>query len=223
MFLVLLGAPGAGKGTQAELLAKELDLPHISSGDLFREAIKAKTSLGIEAQTYIDRGELVPDAVTSAMVAERLAKSDCAAGAILDGFPRTIEQAKALDDILAQRDASVTLALYIQASTETLLQRLGGRWTCRNCQAVYHVRYNPPRQPGKCDVCGEELYQRPDDMPETHRRRIEVYVEQTAPLIEHYRRQGVLVEVDGNLDIQGVQAELLAVVQRVRDIEQRPG
>jgi len=217
MFLVLLGPPGVGKGTQAERLAEESGLPHVSSGELFREAIKAQTPLGREAQTYIDRGELVPDKVTIAMVAERLNKPDCAEGAILDGFPRTIEQAKALDDVLAQRSASVTLVPYISSATETLLQRLGGRWTCRDCQAVYHVLWNPPSEPGKCDVCGGELYQRPDDTPETHRKRIEVYLEQTAPLIEYYRQRGLLVEINGEADIEGVYAELLAAVRHIGD------
>ena len=220
MFLVLLGAPGAGKGTQARLLAETLGLPHIASGDLFREAFAAKTPLGLKAQEYIGRGELVPDEVTIAMVAERLAQPDCADGAILDGFPRTIEQAEALDDILQQEGASVTLVPYIKVSTETLLLRLGGRWICRNCQAVYHVLYNPPKEPGKCDICGGELYQRSDDNTETHRRRIEVYLEQTAPLIEYYRDRGLLVEIDGELDIQGVQAQLLEAIQRVQAKEQ---
>ncbi len=221
MFLLLLGPPGVGKGTQAELLANELGLPHIASGDLFREAIKASTPLGLEAQAYLLRGELVPDAVTIGMVAERLAKPDCVKGAILDGFPRTIEQAKALEDILAQRHASVALAAYIQVPTETLLRRLGGRWTCTNCQAVYHILYNPPREPGKCDVCKGELYQRADDTPETHRRRIEVYLEETAPLVKYYQKKGLLVEIDGELDIGGVHAQLLEAVWPVRDVQRR--
>jgi len=217
IFLVLLGAPGAGKGTQAAELARRLGVPQVSSGNLFREALKAQTQLGIEAQKYLNRGELVPDAVTIGMIAERLAQPDCAQGAILDGFPRTIEQAKALDEILAKECATVDLVPYIKVSTETLLQRLGGRWTCKNCQAVYHVLYNPPKVPGECDVCGGELYQRADDMPETQRKRIEVYLEQTAPLIEYYRRRGLLVEINGELDIAGVQAQLLREVQRVRE------
>jgi adenylate kinase len=217
MFLVLLGPPGVGKGTQAERLGEELGLPHISSGELFRENIKAGTPLGNEAQSYIDRGELVPDEVTIAMVAERLDEPDSAEGAILDGFPRTIEQAHALDQVLAKRDASVTLVPYINASTETLMQRLGGRWTCRNCQVVYHILFSPPSEPGKCDACGGELYQRPDDTPETHRKRIEVYQDQTAPLIEYYRERGLLVEINGEAEIECVYADLLAAVQRISD------
>jgi adenylate kinase len=214
LFIVMLGAPGVGKGTQADLLSEELDLPHVSSGELFREAIDSKTALGVEAQAYLGRGELVPDKLTIAMVRERLMRPDCANGAILDGFPRTIEQAKALDAILAESGAAVSLVPYITAATPTLLKRLAGRWTCRNCQAVYHVLYNPPREPGKCDACGGELYQRADDTPETHRRRIEVYLEQTAPLIEFYRRRRLLVELDGEQDIEAVHAQLLAAVRR---------
>jgi adenylate kinase len=217
MFLVLLGPPGVGKGTQAERLAEEMGLPHISSGELFRENIRAGTPLGKKAQSYIDRGELVPDEVTIGMVADRLSKTDSAEGALLDGFPRTIEQAQALDQVLAKRNASVTLVPYINAATETLLQRLGGRWTCRNCQVVYHILFSPPSEPGKCDACGGELYQRPDDTPETHRKRIQVYQDQTAPLIEFYRERGLLVGIDGETDIDGVYAELLAAVQRVSD------
>ena len=222
LFIVLLGAPGVGKGTQADLLSKELQLPHVSSGELFREAIQSKTALGVEAQSYLGRGELVPDGLTIAMVRERLMRPDCAKGVILDGFPRTTEQAKSLDGILAEIGAAVNLVPYVKAATETLLKRLGGRWTCRKCQTVYHVLYNPPRQSGKCDACGGELYQRADDTPETHRRRIEVYLEQTAPLIEFYRKRRVLVEIDGEQDIQQVYAALLAAVQRVAR-EQRIG
>ena len=233
LFIVLLGAPGVGKGTQADLLAKELSLPHVSSGELFRAAMKAETPLGKEAQAYLGRGELVPDELTIAMVKERVMRPDCAKGVILDGFPRTIKQAKALDETLAELGAGASLVPYIKAATATLMARLGGRWTCRNCQAVYHVLHNPPRESGKCDVCGGELYQRADDTPETQRRRIEVYLEQTAPLIEFYHpvgssppgangKRGVLVEVDGEQDIKGVYAELLTAVQRVAR-EQRIG
>nr|MBC7245653.1 adenylate kinase [Chloroflexota bacterium] len=216
MFVVLLGPPGVGKGTQAELLEKELGLPHVSSGDLFREAIKNETALGKKAQKYIDQGKLVPDKITIAMVAERLSQPDCAKGAILDGFPRTIGQAKALDKALAQRNTALNLVVYMNGSVETLMKRLSGRRTCRNCQAAYHILYNPPREPGKCDICGGELYQREDDTEETHRKRIEVYLEQTAPLVEYYRKRGLLVEINGELDIQGVRAELLAALDHIR-------
>ncbi|MGQ9493904.1 MAG: adenylate kinase [Anaerolineae bacterium] len=216
MFVVLLGPPGVGKGTQAEMLEKELGLPHISSGDLFREAIKNKTALGKKAQRYIDQGKLVPDKITIAMVVERLNQPDCAKGAILDGFPRTIGQAKALDKALAQRNAALTLVFYINGSIDTLMQRVSGRRTCRNCQAVYHILFNPPKEPGKCDLCGGELYQREDDSDETQSKRIEVYLEQTAPLVEHYRKRGLLMEINGEQDIQGIQAELLAALNRIK-------
>lgn len=212
-FVVLLGAPGAGKGTQAELLQEEYGLAHISSGELFREHLKQGTPLGRLAQTYMDRGELVPDAVTIAMVRERLQEPDCQAGAILDGFPRTVAQAEALDALLAESGEAVCSVPYVKVSPEVLLERLSGRWTCRQCGAVYHVQYHPPKVPGVCDACGGELYQRPDDTPETQRRRIEVYLEQTAPLIAYYRQRGVLVEVNGERPIEEVHAALRKAIE----------
>lgn len=204
LYILLLGAPGAGKGTQAAFLTEKLGIPHVASGDLFRAAIANQTELGKLAKSYMDRGELVPDDVTIAMVMERLSQPDCAGGALLDGFPRTIEQAKALEKALAERGSRLALVLYIRASETTLLERLGGRWTCRQCGAVYHERFNPPKQPGICDVCGGELYQRPDDQPETQRRRIRVYLEQTTPLIEYFKERGLLVEIDGEQDVESV-------------------
>lgn len=204
LYILLLGAPGAGKGTQAAFLTEKLGIPHVASGDLFRAAIANQTELGKLAKSYMDRGELVPDDVTIAMVMERLSQPDCAGGALLDGFPRTIEQAKALEKALAERGSRLALVLYIRASEATLLERLGGRWTCRQCGAVYHERFNPPKQPGICDACGGELYQRPDDQPETQRRRIRVYLEQTAPLIEYFKERGLLVEIDGEQDVESV-------------------
>jgi adenylate kinase len=212
-YVILLGPPGVGKGTQADRLARELGLPHISSGELFREEITAQTPLGREAQRYIDRGQLVPDEVTIAMVAGRLQQPDCKRGAILDGFPRTLEQAEALDTIVTGLGADLTVVPFISAPKETLLQRLGGRWTCRNCQKVYHVLFSPPSQPGRCDACGGELYQREDDTPEIQAKRIDVYREQTTPLIDYYRRRGLLVEVDGEVDIDAVYAQLVAAVR----------
>ncbi|MBC7263605.1 MAG: adenylate kinase [Chloroflexi bacterium] len=216
MVIVLLGAPGAGKGTQAEILSQRLGLPHVASGDLFREALRDETPLGLRARSYMERGELVPDEVTIAMVAERLEKPDCANGVILDGFPRTIPQADALDAVLARHGQAVNLVPYIKVSVESLLKRLGGRWTCRTCGTVYHMLFDPPRVAGVCDVCGGELYQRADDTPETQRKRIDVYFEQTQPLIEYYRQRGLLVEIDGEKDIDGVQAELLAAIESRR-------
>ena len=215
-FIVLLGPPGVGKGTQAALLEKALGIPHVASGDLFRDAIKRKTELGRLAKGYIDRGELVPDEVTIAMVRQRLAEPDCQRGAILDGFPRTIEQAEALEAALAEEGKAINVVLYIKASEETLLARLAGRWTCRRCGAVYHSLFDPPKEAGKCDRCGGELYQRPDDTPETQRRRIQVYLAQTAPLIDYYRRKGLLVEIDGEGSIEEVQAELMRAIEASR-------
>ncbi len=217
MFIVLLGPPGVGKGTQAERLSVELGLPHVSSGELFREAMQNQTALGRQAKSYIDSGELVPDEVTIGMVAERLSRSDCSKGAVLDGFPRTIQQAEALDRVLSELGSRVALVLDIEASTDILLRRLGGRWTCKNCQIVYHEVFSPPREAGKCDACGGELYQRPDDTPETHRRRIEVYLAQTAPLREYYALRGLVVEIDGEQDIAAVFADSMRVIQQTRE------
>jgi adenylate kinase len=213
LYVVLLGAPGAGKGTQAGLLAGRLGVPHVSSGDLFRENLTGNTALGQSAKEYIDKGELVPDAITIAMVMERLAQPDCEKGALLDGFPRTLAQAQALETALAGERRRISAAPYIRVSEEILLARLAGRWTCQQCQAVYHQLFSPPRVPGVCDVCGGALYQRADDTPETHAKRIEVYMLQTRPLIDYYRAQGLLREIDGEQSVAKVQATLLDVVQ----------
>ncbi len=212
-FIVLLGPPGAGKGTQAEVLAKKTGLAHISSGDIFRENLKAQTDLGKLAQSFMNKGELVPDDVTIAMIRERLSRPDCAAGAILDGFPRTPAQAQALSQMLAELNGEVVSVPYISVPAEELIKRLGGRWTCRAQGHIYHSVYNPPKSEGVCDVDGSELYQREDDKPATVENRIRVYLQQTTPLIEHYRQAGLLVEVDGTLPIEEVTEKLLAVVQ----------
>lgn len=209
MNLILLGPPGAGKGTQAALLSQRLGIPHVASGDLFREAMKKGTELGEKAQSYMERGALVPDEVTKAMIEERLKEPDCAPGVILDGFPRTLEQARALEGILAERGRKIDRVLLIQVSEGTLIERLSGRRTCRRCQANYHILFNPPQKEGVCDKCGGDLYQRSDDKEETVRRRFRVYIEETAPLIDHYRRQGLLTEIDGEQGIEGVQGEIL--------------
>jgi len=216
MDLVLLGAPGAGKGTQAERLGRWLGIPQVSSGDLFRSNIARATALGQEAQTYIDRGELVPDEITIGMVADRLAEPDCADGVILDGFPRTVAQARALNDLLAKLGRQVDLVPYVAVSRETLLERLAGRWTCRSCGAVYHQVFRPSRVDGVCDVCGGDLYQRPDDTVETQARRIDVYMKETSPLIAFYRDRGALVEIDGEQAIDEVEAALRAAVMDAR-------
>jgi adenylate kinase len=209
MNIVMLGPPGAGKGTQAALLSERLGTPHVASGDLFREALREETELGLTAKSYMERGELVPDEVTIAMVRERLGRPDCDDGVILDGFPRTIEQAKALEGILAEQDKKLDVALFIDAEEEELVRRLSSRWTCRNCQAVYNVISNPPAEEGKCDVCGGELYQRADDRPETVRNRIVVYRDQTSPLVEYYRDEGLLVTVKSEGGIESVQEKIL--------------
>jgi len=211
-YIVLLGPPASGKGTQAARLKEMLDLPHVASGDLFRENLQNETELGQKAKIYMDRGELVPDDVTIAMVMERLSRPDCANGALLDGFPRTIAQAEALDQALAQQGHGISIVPYIAVPDEVLIERVSGRRLCRLCGESYHVRFNPPKQPGVCDKDGGELYQRDDDKPETVRKRLQVYWEQTSPLIETYRDQGVLVEIDGDQPIDDVTADLRAAI-----------
>jgi adenylate kinase len=212
--IVLLGPPGAGKGTQAKVLSQTLQLAHISSGDLFRDHLSRKTELGVLAQGYMQRGELVPDDVTISMIRERMKQPDCAKGAILDGFPRTVPQAEALDTFLADAKlGAVRKAPYIKVEAQVLIDRLSGRWSCRAGGHVYHEKFNPPKAAGKCDVDGSELYQREDDKSETVKNRIRVYFEQTTPLIEYYRRKGVLAEIDGARPIEDVTRELLAAVK----------
>jgi adenylate kinase len=213
MFVVLLGGPGAGKGTQAKNLVRELGIPQISTGDLFRENLKNETELGKLARTYMDRGELVPDEVTVEMVRERFSRPDCAHGALLDGFPRTIPQAEGLDALLAEKNKQLLAVPYIKVSPEVLLQRLAGRWTCRQCGAMYHAVFSPSETSGLCDKCGGELYQRADDAPETQQRRIDIYFEQTAPLINWYQEKSLLVEIDGEGSIESVGVDLLAAIK----------
>ncbi|GIW12468.1 MAG: adenylate kinase [Dehalococcoidia bacterium] len=209
-YLVLLGAPGSGKGTQASVLAKALGVPHVASGDLLRAHVAQQTELGRMAHQYMTRGELVPDDVTIAMVMERLDQPDARQGAVLDGFPRTVAQAEALDARLAERGAGVDRALLLVVPDDELVRRLAGRWLCRQCGASYHEVSNPPRQPGRCDRCGGPLFQRDDDTPTVVRKRLAVFREQTLPLLDYYRRQGKLVEVDGVGEIAQVREALLA-------------
>jgi len=213
-YVVLLGPPGAGKGTQAQIIAEELKLAHVSSGDLFRENLKAQTELGMLARQYMDRGELVPDDVTIAMVKDRLSREDAAQGALLDGFPRTPPQAEALANMLAEMGASVAIVPYISVPAEVLVDRLSGRWTCRASGHVYHEKFNPPQQSGICDIDGSELYQRDDDKAETVKNRIRVYLDQTTPLIEYYRASGLLAEIDGTQAIEQVSRDLLAAIKK---------
>jgi adenylate kinase len=215
-YIVLLGPPGAGKGTQAEAISKKLNLPHISSGDIFREHLKNQTELGKLAAGFINKGELVPDDVTIAMIRERLSRPDCLPGALLDGFPRTPTQAEALANMLAEFKSQVKCVPYISVSEGVLIERLSGRWTCRSAGHIFHEKYNPPSKPGICDLDGSELYQREDDKAETVIRRIRVYLEQTQPLIEYYRQRGLLAEVDGTKPIEQVTVDLLAALPRNR-------
>jgi adenylate kinase len=211
-YIVLLGPPGVGKGTQAEIIAKATGLPHISSGDLFRENIKNATKLGQLAQSFMNKGELVPDDVTISMIRDRLSRPDCREGALLDGFPRTTVQAEALEKLLAEFGGRVNYVPYIAASEGILVERLSGRWTCKAQGHIFHEKYNPPKKPGVCDLDGSELYQRDDDKAETVIRRIQVYFAQTAPLIAYYRERGLLSEIDGARPIEQVSVDLLAVL-----------
>ena len=221
LFVIMLGAPGAGKGTQARLLSASLGLPQISSGDIFRENLKNETSLGLLAKEYMEAGDLVPDDVTIRMVMDRLSRSDCEGGAILDGFPRTLAQADALDTALAEKRMKVSLVPLLEVSDEAVISRLAGRRVCRDCQAMYHVAFSPPQVEGRCDKCGGVLYRRTDDEPETVRNRLFVYYKQTAPLVGYYFAHGVLTNVDGGREIDAVQADLLAVVQAAVQLSNR--
>jgi len=203
-YIILLGAPGAGKGTQAEVLCAQFGLAHISSGDLFRENVSKQTPLGVLAKLYMDKGELVPDDVTTKMVMERIARPDCARGVVFDGFPRTEAQAKALDAALAQKTKRIGAVLCIQVRDQVLIERLTARWICPTCSSVYNLLTNPPHVAGKCDKDGSALGQRDDDKPETVRRRLDVYRHQTAPLIDYYRQTGLLRELNGEQTIEQV-------------------
>lgn len=209
-YLVLLGPPGAGKGTQAQKISQQLGLPHISSGDIFRENLKNQTDLGKLAKGFMERGELVPDDLTISMIRDRLARPDCASGALLDGFPRTPAQADALAEMLAGFGGKVNAVPYIKVAEDVLIERLTGRWTCRAQGHVFHSKYNPPKQAGVCDVDGSELYQREDDKAETVINRIKVYFKQTMPLIDYYQKAGLLLEIDGRQSIDVVTQNLLA-------------
>lgn len=213
MYIIILGAPGAGKGTQAEILSREMNLPRIASGDLFRQALEKKSELGILAKSYMEEGRLVPDEIAIKMVLERISLPDCISGCLFDGFPRTLEQAEVLDKALAEQGKSIAKAIYIQVTKEEFLKRLSGRWLCRNCQTPYHLVTSPPKVQGKCDKCGGELYQRPDDNEETVRERLEVFFAQTAPILDYYRKQNKLIEVNGNLGIQEVAREVISVLR----------
>ena len=209
---VLLGPPGAGKGTQAAIIAKKCGIPHISSGNIFRENLQNNTELGKQARLYMDKGELVPDGVTIGMVEDRLSLLDCREGALLDGYPRTPTQAQALNEFLKKIGNKINAVPYINVPSHELIERLSGRWTCKAEGHVYHLKYKPPKQANICDLDGSALYQREDDKRETVEQRIKVYVEQTAPLIAFYKKDGLVFEVDGSLPIEQVTDKLMKIV-----------
>jgi len=209
LILILLGPPGAGKGTQATLVSQGAGVAHVATGDLFRENIRNQTELGMQAKAFVDRGALVPDELTVRMLLDRLDRPDTQKGVLLDGFPRTVDQARALDEALKERGQAVDQVLYINVGEEEVVRRLAGRWTCRQCGAVYHQVFSPPKQPGRCDQCGGELYQRDDDKPETVRNRLTVFNQQTAPLIDYYKKQSKLLEVNGEQEADAVGRNLL--------------
>ncbi|MDN4076165.1 MULTISPECIES: adenylate kinase [Fictibacillus] len=208
MYLVLMGLPGAGKGTQAEQIVEQYGIPHISTGDMFRAAIKEGTPLGLKAKSYMDSGNLVPDDVTIGIVRERLAKDDCEKGFLLDGFPRTVAQAEALEEILQDLDRQIDYVLNISVDTEKLMARLTGRRVCPVCGATYHVIFNPPKVDGRCDKDGAELIQRKDDNEETVRTRLEVNMEQSKPLLDFYKEKGYLKNIDGDQEIHKVYTDI---------------
>ena len=213
MYAILLGGPGAGKGTQADLISRRLGLAHIASGDLFRQEQASGSDMGKIAKSYMEKGQLVPDEVTVKMILGRISQPDCASGILLDGFPRTLEQAKALDEALGKTNQGIDLVLHIKVPREELIRRLSGRWICRECQTPYNVVEAPPKVAGKCDKCGGELYQRADDAEETVQKRLDVYVAQTAPLIEYYASAGKLAEVNGEQGIEQVGRDLIAAIE----------
>jgi adenylate kinase len=213
-YIVLLGPPGAGKGTQAEILAQTINLAHISSGDLFRENIQNQTELGKLAKSFMDKGELVPDDVTIAMIRDRISHEDCKGGAILDGFPRTPAQADALEKMLAEFGGQVNAVPYVTAEESILIERTGGRCSCRAHGHIYHKKFNPPKQEGICDIDGSELYQRDDDTVETVTKRIRVYFEQTMPLVDYYRQLGKLIEINGVQSVEQVTKDLRTALKK---------
>lgn len=213
MRLIMLGAPGAGKGTQAANLAKELNIPHISTGDIFRANIKNGTELGKKAKSYMDAGKLVPDELVCDLVADRIAQDDCRDGFILDGFPRTIPQAEALAEAVEKLGTKIDYAVNIDVPDEAIIERMSGRRACVNCGATYHVKYNPPKKEGVCDVCGQTLVLRDDDRPETVKTRLNVYHEQTQPLIDYYDGKNLLVTVDGTKTMDEVFSAILAAIK----------
>lgn len=212
MKIIMLGAPGAGKGTQAKMIADKYGIPHISTGDIFRANIKNGTQLGMEAKQYMDQGLLVPDELTVRILLDRVAQDDCGKGYVLDGFPRTIPQAEVLDKELSKLDDRIDYAIDVDVPDENIVKRMGGRRACLSCGATYHIEHVPPKKEGVCDTCGQELVLRDDDKPETVQNRLNVYHEQTQPLIDFYRAKGVLKTVDGTMDMKDVFEAIVAIL-----------
>jgi adenylate kinase len=215
MNLILLGPPGAGKGTQAKIIMDKYGIPQISTGDMLREAVAKGTELGKKAKKYMTEGKLVPDEIVIGIVKERLKQKDCEKGFILDGFPRTLAQAEALDRIMGEMGKKIDAVINVNVPEEEVVRRIAYRRTCKNCGAIYHLIYNPPKRPGICDKCGGELYQREDDKEETVRERYRVYKKNTEPLIEYYKKKGILFDVDGTKDIEGVKREVLDILSKL--------
>jgi adenylate kinase len=214
MQIVMFGPPGAGKGTQAKLLSDELNIPHISTGDILRENVKKGTALGAKAKTYMDKGELVPDKVLIDIIKERLQKPDTRKGFILDGFPRTIPQAEALDEILEDINKRLDAVINVDVGASELVRRLSGRWSCKSCGAPYNLATKPPKVPGICDACGGELYQRDDDKEAAIKNRIAVYKKQTEPVLNYYKKKGILIDIDGEREIEEVTADVRKALER---------
>lgn len=212
MKIIMLGAPGAGKGTQAKKIAAKYEIPHISTGDIFRANIKAGTEIGVKAKAYIDQGLLVPDELVVDLVVDRLNKGDCTKGCVMDGFPRTIPQAEALDKALAAKGEKVDFAIECDVPDENIVQRMGGRRACIGCGATYHLVYAAPKQDGVCDTCGAGLILRDDDAPETVKKRLKVYHEQTQPLIDYYTKGGILKKVDGTVAMEEVFKSIVSIL-----------
>lgn len=212
MKIIMLGAPGAGKGTQAKRIAKKYNIPHISTGDIFRANIKEGTELGKRAKEYMDKGELVPDDITIGMLLDRIHKADCKDGFVLDGFPRTIPQAKSLTEALSKLNESIDYAINIDVPDESIITRMGGRRACLSCGSTYHIKYSAPKKENICDNCGSELVIRDDDKPETVKKRLDVYHKQTQPLIDYYDSEKILASVDGTKDMEEVFLDIIAVL-----------
>jgi len=212
VYIIFLGAPGSGKGTQAAYVAQKLNLVHIASGDLFRQAVEQGTELGMKVKSYMEKGVLVPDQVTIKVVLERISAPNCEPGVVFDGFPRNLKQAGALDNALAQKAKAIDKVVYIRVPEEELIKRLSGRWICRNCQTPYHAIDSPPKVWGRCDKCGGELYQRPDDAVKVVKKRLEVYLAQTAPLFDYYNQADKLLEIDGKGRVEEVGNRIIAAL-----------